>query len=79
MCSGHQGLDCPCSMAVSHFSAGGGVSLSLLPLALALLCVPTYDASLSVYSYQYYNMADLYHKSLVGVLAVLTLDGEGSL
>ena len=36
-------------MAVSRSSAGGGVSLSLLPLALALLCVPTYDASVSVY------------------------------
>ena len=42
-----------CSMAVSHISAGGGVSLFLLSLALALLCMPTYDASVSVYSYQY--------------------------
>ena len=38
-CSGHQGLDCSCSMAVSRSSAGGSVLLSLLPLALALLYV----------------------------------------
>ena len=49
-------------MAVSRSSAGGDVLLSLLPLALALLCVPTY-VSLSVY--YYYTMADLYHKSPV--------------
>ena len=36
--------------------------------------MPTYDVSLSVYySYTSIIMANLYHKSLVGVLAVLTL------